>query len=104
MNDPYEVAELLVRCSTVPLARVASVLGFGELEAFSQWFEDRGGQHPETARAEWEALAAAPAGGAEQEQAREQALVQVRRLLFSVLDRRDMAPMIRAMRSRRPMT
>ena len=104
MTHSFEVADLLVRCSTVPLTRIASVLGFAELEAFTQWFEAEGGQHPETARAEWETLSAAPGCDAEQEAAQEQALVRVRRLLFSVLDRNGMASMLRAMRSRRPIT
>lgn len=104
MSDPFEVAELLVRCSGVPLPRIATVLGFAELEPFSQWFEDRSGQHPETVRAEWETLTAAPPQYDAPDGPDEELLVRTRRLLFSLLERQEMAPMIRALRSRRPIT
>ena len=53
MNDPFEIADLLVRCSAVPLPRIASVLGFAEPAQFSDWFEDRCGHHPESVRVTW---------------------------------------------------
>ena len=95
MNDLFEIAYLLVRCSGVPFSRISSVLGFDEPERFSQWFEGRSGHHPEAAGGETKQETASDGPD-------EALLLHVRRVFAAVLERQDTARAIRALRSRKP--